>query len=278
MQGPRVQVVDTVVGAWQDAFRAMAAMPAVAVTALALLLLIALGVFFAVEAFLLDRFASTLQMMASVQGFIFSLASSVAQIVLLAPLSIAVQRFTLLGEAATRYPFAPASLRHQRTIGYAILIGCLFRAPDLINLLLPDARTLPRAANIAAALAGFAAMIAVCIVGLRRLLLFPAIATDVPGASWRGARQAMLGNTWRVLAVVIGVALPGATGVAMLHWLMPVPQWPNGTGQLVLSAMMALVQLPLICALAAAAARIYRRIGAGLAVSPPGMRAGQVTA
>ncbi len=53
-----------------------------------------------------------------------------------------------------------------------------------------------------------ALFIAVVIVTVRRVILFPAIAVDAPGATWSNARHDTKGSSWRVAFIFVCAALP----------------------------------------------------------------------
>jgi hypothetical protein len=267
MPSPRLGVIETVSKAWIDAIHAARAMPVVMGAGALLCTVIAIGVFVVIETVFMNQGRSALQWMASPAGFVFGVLNSSVQIVLLAPLAIAVHRYVILREAARSYPLRPLRPSYLQYVGTALAFNAAYRAPDLINLLLPETSTLPYAVNLAAALVTLALMIAVLIVALRRIALFPAIAVHAPNATWREIPPAGAGNLWRIAIVLIVVGMPGALGVALLHFFLPTPDWPNGTGQLVLSFAMVLVQIPALSALAAAVARIYLAIGTGPGVA-----------
>ena len=257
----RLPIVVTALGAWTDGFRAIAAMPALVAIGFALYALLAIGVFAVVELIVLHSGRSTLQWLASPAGLLFGVVNSSLQIVLMAPLAMAVHRHVVLGEVVARYPLHPLRPSYLRYIGAALALNLAYRCADLINLLAPPVKTLPYAANVALALATFAVMIAVAIIAVRRIALFPAIAIRAPHASWSETAPAGAGNVVRILLALTLLSLPVAVAMLILYAAMPVPNWPNGMGQLVLSMAMAAVQTIFVCVLAAGMARIYMAIG-----------------
>ena len=51
-------------------------------------------------------------------------------------------------------------------------------------------------------------VLAVIVVTLRLIVLFPAIAVDAPGATWRNAMADTKGNAWRILFIGLLASLP----------------------------------------------------------------------
>ena len=107
------------------------------------------------------------------------IGSSIVQAVLLAPLAIAVHRFVLLGETTSRYPLEPGSSRYLRFVGFAILVKILWLIPSTIESLIPGAENNP-AVMAGLGIVVLALFIAVVIIVVRRVILFPAIAIDGP--------------------------------------------------------------------------------------------------
>ena len=100
-------IIGTALTAWEDAFPAIGAMPLVAGTAFAIVILMALASFWIIS----DAYA----LAASHWLPVYSIVSGVVQGLLLAPLAIAVHRYVLLGEATPRYPLDPFSARYVRS-------------------------------------------------------------------------------------------------------------------------------------------------------------------
>jgi hypothetical protein len=192
---------------------------------------------------------------------IISIGASIVQAVLLAPLAIAVHRFVLLGEQTDRYPLEPKSSRYRRFVGFAILIKILWLIPSTIEGLLPAVRD--NNPDLAAGLGiiAFVLDIAVIIIVVRRAILFPAIAIDAPGATWSKARLDTKGSSWRVVFIFVLTALPVLVIKGLLYWfwILLTPQGEPSAGPLLFfSAIAAVIAIPALCALAAAASHIYR--------------------
>jgi hypothetical protein len=258
MPAPRVPIIATVSKSWIDAFRAIRAMPVVAACALTLHALIAVGVFFTAGAILMNNGRSATQWISSPSWFVFGIFNATVQIVLLAPLLIAVHRYVIRGDVARSYPLHPLRPSFLRYVGTLILIVCAYRATDLISILLPAMLASDAASGIE--LLSFGLMIAVVVVHMRHIALFPAIAVNAPNASWSAVTPADAGNVFRILVVLACVVLPAAVCGWLLRSFLGTPDWPYLTGGVVLSLAMSLVQLPFMCALGAAMARIYLAI------------------
>jgi hypothetical protein len=258
MPSPRVPIVETVSKAWVDAFRAIRAMPVIAVTALAIHFVIAVSVLFASMALLLDPGRTVTEWISSPAWFAFGLFTAAVQIILLAPLTIAVHRYVIRGDIARRYPLNPLRPSYTRYVGMALAFYVAYRSTDLISIMTPPARTLPFIFNAAIGVTTFLLMLGIIIVFLRRIALFPAIAANTPDNTWREITLADAGNVVRILVVLAGAILPAVIIGVLLHVWLPEP---NTAGSLVLMLTMSLLQIPSLCAAAAAAARVYLAIG-----------------
>ena len=241
-------IIGTAVTAWEDAFRAIGAMPLVAGTAFVIVILMALASFWIIS----DPYA----LAESPWLPVYSIVTGVVQGLLLAPLAIAVHRYVLLGEATSRYPLDPFSARYVRFVGFAILIKILWSLPSLIQSFM---RKSPEETGVEALL-GFvelALFIVVLVVTVRRVILFPAIAVDAPGATWSNARRDTKGSSWRVAFIFVCVAVPGTMLGGLLYWAL-LSGGSGNANQLFFSLLGAIVEIPMLCAFAAAASHIFR--------------------
>lgn len=267
MPSPRVPVIGTIAKAWIDAVRAMRAMPVVVAIAFALYVLTAFCASSIAVMIFTDPGRSAAEWLASPAGVFYAIAKTSIEIALQAPLAIALQRYVIRGEIATSYPLNPLRPSYLRYVGTVLALNFAFRVPEIIAIPLVDA-DLPYGVTVAAAYVFIAWMIAVPIVVARKVALFPAIAVYAANATWRAFAPAGAGNTLRIVLVLIGTALPGALGFVAVEFFMPRPDWPYGMGRLILILAAGLVQLPVLCALATAAARIYLATGTPAAPAP----------
>jgi hypothetical protein len=255
MADTKPPVIETAVIAWRDAFRAIGAMPVVAGIAFVLVLVTSL---------------IPNPDLHSPWFPVVSIGSSIVQAVLLAPLAVAVHRFVLLGERTNRYPLEPGSSRYLRFVGFAILVDILWLIPTTILTLAPDAKDNP-ALVAGLGIAALVSLITVIIIVVRRVILFPAIAIDAPGATWSKAGRDTKGSFWRVAFIFVLTGLPILVISGLLFYWMLRPSvktwWPLllgpqaqlSTGSwLFLSVIWPVVGVLALCAFAAAASHIYR--------------------
>jgi hypothetical protein len=261
MPSPRVPIVATILKAWADAFRAIAAMPAVALFALVILAVVGVVAWWVSVAVLLNPGRTVLEWLASPTWFVLFLINTSLQIVLLAPLCIAVQRFVIRRDIARRYPLNPLRPSYLNYVAVALAINLAFRLPDLMRVLAPYVLTLSVWIELGIWLLTLALMIAVLIVALRRIALFAAIAVNAPNATWRGIAPADAGNTFRIMLIMLAIWLPGAIYGFLVNSYFPLPGSPY-TGGIVLALLIWLPQLPIIGAFAAASARIFMALEA----------------
>jgi hypothetical protein len=139
---------------------------------------------------------------------------------LLTPFFLAVHRFLLLGEEATRYDFKPPSPRFQLFFGWLAVGVVLLSFPSTLaafaeakgpvyyfgQLPLDVDSTMVRVARIVT-----------WVVVTQLLVLFPAVAVDAPGAGWQNAFSDTRSRIWFVLAVTILPFIPiGLLAVAVV--------------------------------------------------------------
>jgi hypothetical protein len=242
-------VIATATKAWTDAFRAMAAMPVVAATGLALLIGLAL-----LSDWLLSHIHTTL---GNRWINLVTLVSGVLHSILLAPVAIAVHRYVLLGEAARSYPLNPIQSRYLRFVGFALLVDLFWAIPTYIQGLVPMTEAATGGMWWLNALA-MVLFVVVIVVVVRRVILFPAIAVDAPAANWSNARRDTVGLSWTVALVLFCTALPAvAVGLVFVYVLAPIILKGETLG---LSIMITIVHFVLLFAMAAAASHLYRAL------------------
>jgi hypothetical protein len=176
--------------AWRDGFAAFRQMPgALGVAALAVLALnLVIG------PLLRER-----------EGFgaeIFGIVDAIIEGFVLTPAAIAVHRFVLLSERATRYRLAPFDPRFRKFFFFVAVIELVAGIP------LALAKSVSGWAGTASEVAYWAFALAGLVLVLRMLLLFPAIAVDAPGAAWRKAYQDTKTHAWHMLFIAIVTGIP----------------------------------------------------------------------
>jgi hypothetical protein len=248
--GRKPPVFETARVALGDASRSIEAMPAMA--GIACVLMIATSL--ARQAIV----PSSPMPFGSPWGYVIAISHGTVNAVLLAPMAIAVHRFVLLGETTNRYPLEPRSSRYLRFVGFALLVQILPLIPVYIMtlLVLDDQHDWTLATGLS--ILGFVLIIAIV---LRRVILFPAIAIDAPGATWRNAALDIKGSSWRLAVIFVLVALPLMlmSFVFNIFALLPMPLVPPNTSKALLSSVIgAVIGVAALCAFAAAASRIYQ--------------------
>jgi hypothetical protein len=125
---------------------------------------------------------------------------------LLTPFFIAVHRFILVDEIADRYPLDPQDRRFARFFTWSLVLWLMTRFPAVaIGMLSP----------IAAMSALAVLMIIAAVVGVRLIVLFPAIAVDAPGATPANAFADVQGFAFDVFLICVLAELP----VMAIDWL-----------------------------------------------------------
>jgi hypothetical protein len=252
----KLAIFGTAIAAWRDAFKAIGAMPGMAGIAFVILLAISLGSFLI--------FPNPFDLVGNPLLPLVGILSSIISSIFLAPLAIAVHRYVLLGEVTNGYRLEPSSPRYQRFVGFAILVNLLWSVPTTMQGLLPDSKAEPLISGVGGLIA-LVLFIAIIIMLVRRAILFPAIAVDAPGAGWRNAGQDTKGHSWRVAFIYLCVALPSLLLIIPIYYLYMTSGAQGMTGRIVYSVVTSIIQVPTLCAFAAAASHIYRAYANNLA-------------
>jgi len=236
------------VAAWSDAFSVISAMPLVVGIALAITIVVSLlGVALMPNAYV---FGATPWLL------VFTFVFSIIQALLLAPLAIVVHRYVLLGEVTDRYPLDPSSTRYMRFVSFAILIKLLGAIPGAIESFVPHSRTNPALA-IVTGIVMVVLLVIIAVIVVRRAILFPAIAIDAPGATWSNARRDTKGSSWRAFFIFVCVAMP-AVIISIPLWYVMLRSGFGTGGRLMFAIVGSVVEIPTLCAFAAAASHIYQ--------------------
>jgi hypothetical protein len=173
---------------------------------------------------------------------------------LVTPFLIAVHRFILRREISTRYVLQPSDRRFQLFFGWTVVFVVLATIPGLFVAVVDPGQNWPLA-TVAIGL-----LIAFAIGSVRTVILFPAIAVDAPGATWRNAVSDTKGHGWYIFFLGLTALVPIATVGAMV-----VVAVLSALG-LMLGAVVA---VPIICmgmivvltTMVAVASRLYERLG-----------------
>lgn len=253
MATTKPRIVRTALAAWADTFRMIGAMPVIFGIPLAIDLALSL-ITFAIVPDPVALAASGRLYTASIV-----IVSAVFSAVLFAPLAIVTHRFVLLGETTDRYPLDPFSARYVRFVGFAILFKLALVLPNTLMSLQSQVSQSPITIAVFS-VATIVLTVAVSIVTVRRIILFPAIAIDAPGATWNNARRDTKGSSWRVLFIFVCTALPNFVVSALIGVLLVLlPEFNSGVAWRVLFLLIGpVVGIPTISAFAAAASHIFR--------------------
>jgi hypothetical protein len=191
----------------------------------------------------------------------------VAQGLLLTPAAIAVHRFVLLGERTAQYRLDLSDPRFRQFFFFTVMLQIFLTIPSLVM------TQGMKASGFTAGLSwlvGSVLLVLAMMMMLRTLILFPAIAVDTPGAGWGNALQDSKGYSWRLLFIVIAVAIP------MMVPYLPTVVWltkPSGqslVGMAILAVVNAVEIVAGIAAYAALASRIFLALADRLG-RPPGV-------
>ncbi len=259
-------IFQTTALAWRDAFRVIGTMPGITGIAFAILIVLALISLWIIP----DPYSLAKSHWLPV----FTLVSSIVSSLLLAPLAIVVHRYVLLGELTNRYPLDPFSARYVRFVGFALLVKILWSLPTVIQSYIANAQDAPGIAALLG-LGSAVLLVAIVIITIRRVILFPAVAIDAPGATWSNARRNTKGISWRVAFIFVLVAAPAVIVFGPVYYAVLVPGFTRSS-QLTLSLLQPIFMIPTLCAFAAAASHIYRIRAESLA-RPAGYAAASAT-
>jgi hypothetical protein len=175
--------------AWHDALAVLQRLPGLATTALAIVVAIGLG-----GSLLRTNAAGIPESSTPVE-----IVAQILQAFLVTPYLIAVHRFIILGEVAHDYGAGFRVPRFRRFFAWSLALAALWWA----------ALTL---AGLPKGLAGVVVLVpvvaAAMVVSLRLIVLFPALAVDAPGASWRNAISDTKGHAWRIFLIFLLASLP----------------------------------------------------------------------
>ena len=131
----------------------------------------------------------------------------IARFFLLTPFFLAVHRYIILGEVTRRYAIEPQSERFQMFFGWTVVV---FVAACLVEGVVRIFGPRNPANYVIVPVAG----IAICAIATRMTILFPAIAVDAPGATWRHAVRATRGHGWYIFFLLPFACLPTVIAIA----------------------------------------------------------------
>lgn len=206
---PRPTIGQAVSQAWRDTFAALRALAGPAQIAFFLCMVVSVA-----------RYLFQLvQQGGATASLLGEFVLSIAQAFLLTPFLIAVHRFIILGEAG-RYRLAPGEHRFKLFFLWSIVLSLFAWFPPFLLAAIKIAPARGPALLFAFVVVIYA-LVAI-VVMLRLIILFPAIAVDAPGATWRNSMADTKGHAWRILFIGLLASLP-LFGVVFLLVMAGVP-------------------------------------------------------
>ena len=247
MAATKPPVIGTAVAAWADAFNMIGAMPFVVGIALAIMIVVSLlGLAFLPSALCRGTLAA---------GFHRCFQHHPGA----AARPAGDRGAPLCAARRTDRPLSARSVEHAlHALRQFCHSGQSFsaRIPGAIESFTPNPYGI-RVRPSHAAIALVALLVIVAVVVVRRAILFPAIAIDAPGATWSNARRDTKGSSWRVAFIFVCVALP-AVVISIPLWYLTVRTGFGHGGRMMFAVVGSVVDIPTLCAFAAAASHIYR--------------------
>ena len=199
--GRLLRVRDAAKAACLDLYRVFKDLPRVWAVALAI------NVGLSIPGLLMDGNARN-----GVGVWIVSTLTGVASAFFLTPYLIAVHRLIILDEIAPSYILRPGEPRFRKFFLWSLILWAGVAAPAALLLLLPVRFIFAlTGANVGLGVT-FVATVTIIFTGFwataRLSILFPAIAVDAAGASWRNVMADTRGYAWRIFLIFVLTSLP----------------------------------------------------------------------
>jgi hypothetical protein len=202
------KVISLAMESWKLAFEVAQRMPLVIGIGFVLALAINLGVL---------PLLPSLEEEVTFGNQLLEFASQVAQSFVLTPVAIAVHRFVLLGEVTPRYALNPFAPRFLLFFMWTVIFVLLVMIPILPAVIVGQTEEFD-----AQFFASLGLLILAMLLALRLMLLFPAIAVDAGGATWRNAYLDSRGQVMRIIGAALVAGIPFlivfVSAFALLDW------------------------------------------------------------
>jgi hypothetical protein len=195
-----------------------------------------------------------------IQSILLSSVIIIVTAMLMVPIAFLTHRSVLLDDRTTLTGQSPERVAHFLRV--ALIWTLLTLLPDILLLL---------CALLQISVVGLVFIffyIPILIVAIKTLILFPAIATDAPAATWRNANEDSRGHGLRILVVMILCTVPFSLWQAVTVIVYAPPGVPTFGSKMVLAGVSAALQVLATSAYAAAASRLYRSYGHRLKGAP----------
>lgn len=124
------------------------------------------------------------------------------------PFAIIIHRYILLSESARNSARVFGSLPYGRFFAYAFAINILWEVPFTLMLFANAFSSEQLYLTMALFILAILAVVLAIRVGLRTVILFPAIAVQASAADWLCAIKDSRGHTWRILFVLFWTSVP----------------------------------------------------------------------
>lgn len=201
----RLPVLETTAAVWRSQLAAMARLPGL----FAVLLVIMVPNAYLQEQVIRIGEAEGFGLRTSLLGTAINLVYAVVSV----PVLIGLHRHLILGETFGGYTASLTNNRGQRFLVSAIALMLFALVPQLIGAwTVPD----PARPNLAPAILWLLLSLLLIFVGVRVMLIFPAVAVDAPGAGWWRAYRATRWRFWHlatILALTVGPLMLAQLGV-----------------------------------------------------------------
>jgi hypothetical protein len=173
---------------------------------------------------------------------------------LVTPFLIAVHRYVLRREITTRYVLEPSDRRFQLFFGWTVVFVVLATIPGLFVAVAEPGQ------NWILAAVSIGLLIAFSIASVRTVILFPAIAVDAPGATWRNAVSDTKGHGWYIFFLGLTALVPIAT-VGAIVVVAVLSALGLMLGAILVVPLVCVGMIVVLATMVAVASRLYERLG-----------------
>jgi hypothetical protein len=239
----KIPILRPITTGYRDAWYAIRTMPVLAVYAVIIIFAISL----------LEYVFPLRSAEGDLFGGILSFAISAVQNFFLTPIMIAVHRYIILDEVASGYGLATGKPAFRAFFGWLLALSALGVIAFLI--FSPD-----NTSSLVSLGVVMIVMVLIIIVMTRLSILFPAIATEAPGATAANAWADSKSNTFRIFVIFLLAVLPIIAGAILFIVPFALSEGEVQELGLVPIAIMAVVQTFFLILCVAIASRLYQAL------------------